>query len=245
MSGRKIRETRGKRGYKRPLILDYKDSDLPDRWEAELHVHIAHTHYSGTERASFDHTSIVRAVIKDSCHMRDKMLSAMKSSINHNLCGLFSGVERVYGPEGREIVKQLTGGFCQSVMDDARAGEYRASKRMKYSFPTDHREVAKKYTTGVNSIIKCLPIPSPEVVEEFGGAIIPVRLLVNHILAKKIPIKHFDTDADWTDDNGNYEGEFYRIWHEKIKEMKKVEIFLKAQELYSSEYGQTVSKPSR
>ena len=143
LSGRKIRETRGRRGYKRPLILDYKDSDLPDRWEAELHVHIAHTHYSGTERASFDHTSIVRAVIKDSCHMRDKILSAMKSSINLNLCGLLSGVERVYGPEGREIVKQLTGGFCQSVMDDARAGEYRASKRMKYSFPTDHREVAK------------------------------------------------------------------------------------------------------
>ena len=92
---------------------------------------------------------------------------------------------------------------------------------MKYSFPTDDNEVARKYTTGVNSIIKYMPIPIPEVVPEFGGAVIPVRLLVNQTVALNIPIKHFDTDDDWTDENGNYGGEFYRVWHDKIKEMKK------------------------
>ena len=37
-----------------------------------------------------------------------------------------------------------------------------------------------------------------------------------------IPTKQFDNDADWTkDNNGNYDGDFYRDCHEKIKAMKR------------------------
>ena len=40
-------------------------------------------------------------------------------------------------------------------------------------------------------------------------------------MALDLPFKCCNTDADWTDDYGNYDGEFYRSWHEKIKKMKK------------------------
>lgn len=186
-----------------------------------MHFHIAHTHYSRTERISSGHTSIVGAVIEDSYYTKEEMLSAMESSVNDKLDGLPTHVEHRLGKLGRDLVSQLAGNFCQSIMMDVKEVEYRASERMKYSFPTDVNEVARKYTSGVNSIIKSLPISIPEVVPEFGGAVIPVRLLVNQIVALNIPIKHFDTDDDWTDENGNYGGEFYRVWHDKIKEMKK------------------------
>ena len=89
---------------------------------------------------------------------------------------------------------------------------------MKYAFPTDDNEVARKYTTGDKSIMRSLPIPTP-LVRPYG-AVIPVKLQFNHIVALDLPFKCCNTDADWTDDYGNYDGEFYRSWHEKIKKMK-------------------------
>ena len=212
-------ERRGKQSRPHPSTVAHLD--LPDHREAQLHFHIAHTHYSGTEALSSDHTSIVRAVIEESGHTIDAMKSAMKLSVKDKLDGLLARVEQTLGKRGRDIVSEIAGTFCESVMSDVDEAEHQASKRMKYSFPSDDKEVARKYTTGVNSIMKSLPVPIPEVVPDFGGAVIPVRLLVNHIIALNIPIKHFDTDDDWTDGNGNYDGEFYRIWHGKIKEMKR------------------------
>ena len=154
-----VNEIRGKRGRDRSLSVVY--SDLPDQWEADLHFHIAHTHYSGTERISSGHTSIVRAVIEDSCYTKYKMLSAMESSVNDKLDGLLTCVEHCLGKPGRELVSQLVDNFCQSVMMDVEEAEYQASKRMKYSFPqqTSTRLLENIPLVSIPSLSLC-PFPS-------------------------------------------------------------------------------------
>ena len=147
------------------------------------------------------------------------MISAAKSSVDEQIDVLLSRVEEHMDTRAKELVAHLSGDISQNVKMAVERAEYNGSKRMKYSIPTDDNEIYRKYTTGDYSIMRCLPVPDP-VVTSFGG-VIPAKLLFNHIVALDIPLKIYDSDEDWTDDSGQYDGTFYRNWHMKIKEMKR------------------------
>ena len=90
---------------------------------------------------------------------------------------------------------------------------------MKYSVPTNDKDIARKYTKDTYSIMNALPFPCPE--KYPFGAVIHPKYVFNNIVALDLDIKTYDNDKDWTDDCGNYTGEFYRKWHAKIREMKE------------------------
>ena len=199
-------EKRGKQG--KSSSISVVPSSMLSQDEADLHFHIAQTHHRGTRRSSSDHTVIVGQVVQASWRSKQKMMSTVELSVNDQLKGLFSRVEQHMGKKDRELVTQLAGNFSKKVEREVNAAEYHCSKEMSYSIPTKDTEIARKYTTGVNSIMNSLPFPLPEV--RFFGGVIPVKLLFNNIVALDIPLKTYDTDNDWTADIGNYTGEFYQ-----------------------------------
>ena len=83
--------------------------------EANLHFHIAQTHYRGTLRSSSDHTIIVREVVQASWRSKQKMMSTVESSVNDQLKGLLSRVEQHMGKKDRELVTQLVGDFSKTL----------------------------------------------------------------------------------------------------------------------------------
>ena len=90
---------------------------------------------------------------------------------------------------------------------------------MKYSVPTNDKDIARKYTKDTYSIMNALPFPCPE--KRPFGAVIHPKYVFNNIVALDLDIKTYDNDEDWTDDRGNYTEEFYQKWHAKIREMKE------------------------
>ena len=148
-------------------------------------------------------------------------MTAINNSLADELKSALLAVTQQLGEDAAGLVQRSFSEVHQNVLCSVVAAETGVSDVMKYEVPTEDTKIACKYTLGVNSIIASVPDVEPEIVEGFG-AVIPVKKLVNLIVALNVPIKRFDNDADWTkDNNGNYDGAFYRNCHEKIKAMKR------------------------
>lgn len=147
------------------------------------------------------------------------MLTALDHSIDENLRDIISVVGDKCGSEVEGLVAGLTCKLLEHVWTDVAAAEDKVDQ-MKYSVPTEDKEIICKYTGGKDSIMSSLPYPEPKILDDFG-AVISAKTLVDHIIALNIPMKQFDTDANWKDDDGAYYGDFYRNWHQNIQDMKE------------------------
>lgn len=65
-----------------------------------------------------------------------------------------------------------------------------------------------------------LPTPKPKMLNNFG-AIISAESLVKHIVALQVTIKHYNTDDNWKDKHGKYEGGMYERLHKRVNKMKE------------------------
>ena len=145
------------------------------------------------------------------------MLTAIDKRLADELKSALLAVRQQMGKRAAGLVKRSLSEVHQNVLCSVVAAEMDVSNAMKYEVPTENTEITRKYTTVVNSIIASLPDIEPEIVEGFG-AVIPVKKLVNLIVALNKQTKCFDNDTDWTkDNNSNYNGDFYCDCHEKIK----------------------------
>ena len=138
-----------------------RGSDILSQSEANLHFHIAQSHHRGTERRVSDHTFISRKVV---CHYEDiikEMKSALELKLDEQLECLLSRVKEHMDEQGEEVFAALKIDLRRNVLAEVEETEYRAAKRLKYTFPTDENEVARKYTDGDKSIMSSLPIPTP------------------------------------------------------------------------------------
>ena len=129
--------------------------------EANLHFHIAQSYQLGIKRSSADHTFITQKVV---CHYENiitEMKSALELKLDKQLECLLSRVKEHMDEQGEEAFAVLKSDLCRNVLDEVEEAEYQATKRLKYAFPTDDNEVARKYTTGDKSIMRSLPIPTP------------------------------------------------------------------------------------
>ena len=153
------KETRGRQQQRFPLPPTLIYDSVPSQEEADLHFLIAATHYSGTEKSSSAHTTILREFAKHSSEKRDSMIKAMDSSIKERLQNITQLAHQIGGDNAQHLIAQLTIGFAQGVREDVKKAELDADTA-KFNFPTSDSEITRQYTRGNFSIMNSLPCPS-------------------------------------------------------------------------------------
>jgi hypothetical protein len=84
------------------------------------------------------------------------------------------------------------------------------------SAPAKHKTVRAVYIDGNNSIVKNLLIPTVGICNK--AAYIPVREIINHMLAIGLDVMFFHAghEEDWVDKSGNYATNFLHDLHQKF-----------------------------
>lgn len=209
----------GKKGIIYNALIDKKqESDfglLPEK-EQEYHMHLTATFHSMQQSMIHNVTSANHYMVKEGVQKRKSEVDMMRECLGETLKDALTDALRHQDVDMDHIMQMANRSLDQKIM--AKRKEL-SNEGPRINHPTDFNKVRNKYIEGVNSVEKNMPGPA---VKEFDGfAWIPIESIISHMVALGYDILSFTEDSDWTNDDGGYDGTFFRDLHHKVKKMKK------------------------
>ena len=184
-----------------------------------------HLHYNTTDDQSRDILQVTQQTVKEleKEKREDKQMldEFLKESISESLSKMISEMKTGAPSNGSddlsekmlsnvsELTENITN-LTEKKMNNAKMENILQSNDLP-----EFNDIRNKYLEGKKSIVRNLPIPDVNMAHDF--AYVPLEQTVNLFLAMGLPLRYYEDDSHWKDEDGKYEGEYFRSLHSKIK----------------------------
>lgn len=181
-------------------------------------------HFKSTSDTSKDIIEVtnhsIKEVVRENEASEELLYECMRESISDSISEVIKAhIKALGGVSGlSEKMESLDiSGLSEKVVKSTKQKVKEAKTHQSQSaidLPNS-KEIRNQYLDGKNSILQNLPIPNVQMAH--GFAFVPLEQTVNLFLAMGLPLRYYENDADWKDDNGKYEGKYFESLHNKLK----------------------------